>query len=86
MQNNEDCASPVKVFNKKKLDIKAHNCLICGQRGGSEGLRKSQEKEIETFIKSLKLRNECNGYNVSYFLPFIDSKKNIWTSETDSVR
>ena len=26
-----------------------------------------------------------NGYNVSYFLPFIDFEKNIWISETDSV-
>ena len=27
----------------------------------------------------------CNGYNVSYFLPFIDFENNIWISETDSV-
>ena len=57
MQNNEDCASLVKVFTKKKLDIKAYNCLICVQRSGKEGLRKLQEKEIATFIKSLKMQN-----------------------------
>ena len=50
MQNNEDSASPVKVFTKKKLDIKAHNCLICRKRGRKEGLRKPQEKGIVTFI------------------------------------
>ena len=55
MQNNEDCASPVKVSTKKKVDIKAYNFLICGERGGKEGLRKPQEKGIATFIKSLKL-------------------------------
>ena len=27
-----------------------------------------------------------NGYNVSYYLPFIDFEKNIWISETDSAR
>ena len=51
-----------------------------------EGLRKQQEKGIATFIKTLKLQNECNGYNVSCFLPFIVSEKNTWISETDSVR
>ena len=70
----------------RKSYIKAYNCLICGQRSGKEGLQKPQEKGIATFIKSLKLRNECNGYNVSYFLPFIDFEKNIWISETDPVR
>ena len=77
LQNNGDCASPVKVFTKKKFDIKAYNCLICGQRSGKEGLRELQENGIATFIKSLKLRNECYGYNVSYFLLFIDFEKNI---------
>ena len=86
LQNNEDCASSVKVFTKKQLDIKAYNCLICGQRSGKEGLRKLQEKGITTSIKSLKLQNECNDYNVSYFLPFIDFEKNISISETDLVR
>ena len=80
MQNNEDCAGPVKAFTRKNVDIKAYNCLICGQKGGKEGLRKPQEKGIATFIKSLNLQNECNGCNVSYFLPFVD-----WISETDSV-
>ena len=27
-----------------------------------------------------------NGYNVSYFLPFIDFEKNILISDTDLVR
>ena len=40
-----------------------------------------QEKRITTYIKSLKLRNEYNGYNLSYFLSFINSEKNIWISE-----
>ena len=74
MQNNEDCASPVKVFTKKKLDTKAYNCLIYGQTGRKKGLQ-----------KALKLQNECNGYNISYFLLFIDSEKYIWISETVSV-
>ena len=42
MQNNEDSASPVKVFTKKKLSIKTYNGLICGQRGGKGGPRKPQ--------------------------------------------
>ena len=86
MQNNEDCASPAEVFTKKRLDIKGYICLICGQRSGKEGLQKPQEKGIPIYNKSLKLRSVCNGYNVSYFLPFIDFEKNIWISETDSVR
>ena len=86
MQNNEDCASPVEVFTKKKIAIKAYSCLFCGQKGWKEELRKPQEKGIATFLNSSKLRNEYNGYNVSYFLPFIDSRKYNWISETDSVR
>ena len=70
MQNNEDCASPVEVFTKKKIAIKAYSCLFCGQKGWKEELRKPQEKGIATFLNSSKLRNEYNGYNVSYFLPF----------------
>ena len=50
MQNNEDCASPVKVFAKKKLDIKKYN-LICGQRSAKEGLQKPHEEGIATFLK-----------------------------------
>ena len=57
MQNNTDCAGPVKFFTKKRVDIKAYNCSICGQGGGKEGLRRPQEKGIATFIKSLKLQN-----------------------------
>ena len=57
MQNNTDGAGPVKFFTKKRVDIKAYNCSICGQRGGKEGLRRPQEKGIATFIKSLKLQN-----------------------------
>ena len=86
MQNNEDFASPAKVFTKKKLDIKRYICLICGQRSGKEGLQKPQEKGIAMFIKSLKLRFASNGYNVSSSLPFIGFEKNIWISETDSDR
>ena len=74
LQSNKDCANPAKVFTKKNLDIK-----------GKKGLQKPQKKRIEAFIESLKLRFVCNGYNVSYFLPFIDLEKNIWVSETDSV-
>ena len=74
MQNNEDCASLVKVFTKKKLDIKAYNCLICVQRTGKEGLRKLQEKEIATFIKSLKMQN------LSLRVRFI-----VWSSRTRSI-
>ena len=56
------------------------------KKGKKEGLRKLQEKGIATLIKLLKLFNECNGYSVSYFLPFIDSEKTIWMSQTESVR
>ena len=63
--------------------IKLLNLL---KKGKKEGLRKLQEKGIATLIKLLKLFNECNGYSVSYFLPFIDSEKTIWMSQTESVR
>ena len=51
MRNNEDCASQVKVFAKKKLDIKKYNFLIRGQRSAKEGLQKPHEKGIATFLK-----------------------------------
>ena len=81
LQNKGDCASPAKVFTKKKLDINAQNCLICGQKTARKAYESRKKRE-----KSLKLRNECNSYNISYFLPFIYFKNNIWISETDSVR
>ena len=46
MENNEDCASPVKVFTKK-LDITAYNCFIYEQRGRKEGLRKCKKRELQ---------------------------------------
>ena len=47
MQNNLDFASPVKVFTKEKLDMKACNCLICGKRGGKEGYRSRKKRELQ---------------------------------------
>ena len=77
MEINKNCARPVKVFCKKKLDMKAYSGLIFGKRGGKEGLPKPQEKGIATFIKPLKLWNDCNVYNVSCFLSFIDSGEHL---------
>ena len=47
MQNNEDCIMPVKVFTKKKLDIKGYNCLICGQRRRKKGYGSRKKRELQ---------------------------------------
>ena len=47
MQNNLDFASPVKVFTKEKLDMKAYNYLICGKRGGKEGYGSRKKRELQ---------------------------------------
>lgn len=83
---NEDEASPVKLFSAKVLIIKSFECLICGKRAGTFGLRSPKEQGIKRFIESLVARKVCNGYSISDFSNYIDFDNKVWKNEQEKLK
>ena len=55
MENKEP--SPVKLINRRCLEIKLYNWLICGKRAGKENLRRLGEKGMQWCDMDLMLYN-----------------------------
>ena len=55
MENEEP--SPVKLINRRCLEIKPYNWLICGKRAGKENLRRLGEKGMQWCDMDLMLYN-----------------------------
>ena len=84
MEVNNDNISPVKIYNQASLEVKAYNCLICGRRSGKETLRNPREKGVSTFISSLIVRGNCNGFPVSAYNGIFDiTNKTLEAGETN---
>ena len=61
MNNKEDTASPIKLFHKVALEVKACNCIVYGKRAGNENLKTPGQKGLAIFVSTLQIRGECNG-------------------------
>ena len=74
MENEE--SSPVKLTNRRCLEIKPYNCLVCGKRAGRENLRSPGEKGISAFVTALGIRGACNNFDKSAYDDVFDFNKN----------
>ena len=84
MNNKEDTASPIKLFHKVALEVKAYNCIVCGKRAGNENLRTPGQKGLATFVSALQIRGECNGFPKHAYSNIFDfDNKSLNTGITD---
>ena len=66
MNNKEDTVSPIKLFHKVALEVKAYNCIVCGKRAGNENLRTPGQKGLATFVSALQIRGECRYFSTFF--------------------
>ena len=84
MNNKEDTASPIKLFHKVALEVKAYNCIVCGKRAGNENPRTPGQKGLATFVSALQIKGECNGFPKHAYINIFDfDKKSLNTGITD---
>ena len=75
MENEEP--SPMKLLNRRCLEIKPYNCLIFGKRAAKENLRSPEEKGISAFVTALGIRGACNNFYKSAYDNVFDFNNNI---------
>ena len=87
METDKVETSPIKFFSaEREVKVKDTQCLICGRWTKKQSLRVPKEQGISTFIKSLKIRRKCNGFDISKFENFIDLENNTWIKDKEMLR
>ena len=84
MENEEP--SPVKLINRRCLEIKPCNYLICGKRAGKENLRSPGKKGISAFVTALGIGGACNNFDKSTYDDVFDFNNNTLKNNEVSIK